>query len=51
MVRVATALGIKIPPPTPVRARMATNELYVVQNAFATEKMTMTTPPRSNSFW
>lgn len=52
MVSVATALGMMIPPPIPVRARAATNELYVVQNAFIREKMaTITTPSKSNFWW
>lgn len=51
MVRVATALGISIPPPTPVRARTATKESYVGQKAFAMEKTIMMAPPSSIRFW
>lgn len=51
MVKVATALGISIPPPTPVRARTATKELYVGQKALAMEKRIIMVPPSNIRFW
>ncbi|XHF97143.1 hypothetical protein AWENTII_000745 [Aspergillus wentii] len=51
MVNVATAFGMIIPPPTPVSARTATKESYVVQNALPIEQTTMMVPPRRTSRW
>lgn len=49
IVRAATAFGIRIPPPMPVRARTAMKEAYVVQNALQREKTMKIAPPRSRS--
>lgn len=51
MVSVATALGISIPPPTPVSARTATKESYVGQKALAMENRMIMAPPRKISLW
>lgn len=41
----ATALGIRMPPPMPVIARMATKASYLVAKALAMEKTTIVEPP------
>lgn len=47
-----TALGIKRPPPIPVKARAAIKDSYPVQNAFTSEKMENTVHPiRVSCLW
>lgn len=51
IVRVATAFGIRMPPPTPVKARITMKETYVLQKALQSEKTTRMAPPNINSLW
>lgn len=51
VVRNATALGMRIPPPIPDMARITTKLTYVVQKAFASEKTKRMQPPSMSMFW
>lgn len=50
-VMMATAFGIKIPPPTPVNALAATNAIWLSQKAFTREKSVKMAPPIRSVVW
>lgn len=50
VVIIETALGIKTPPPTPVKARMAMKESYVLVKALMREKRVKIAQPRRVSW-